>query len=187
MGVVKVGVVDTSAHTNRMQQAYTTLVHTHTTHTYNTHPHAPGTTSTNVHKPSHHTLTHALITHPHTHTLITHPHQDNINKRTGSPEDWRYREAATFAFGSILEGPTTPQLAQLVGMGLQFLLDAMQDTNTHVRNTTAWTIGRIFEFVHGKEPTAPVIHEQNLPKIMTVGVSWCVCVCGGVVVWWCVW
>lgn len=95
--------------------------------------------------------------------------QSNINKKTGSPEDWRAREAATFAFGSILEGPSTQQLAQLVSMGLQFLLDAMQDPNTHVRNTTAWTIGRIFEFVHGKDPSSPaVINEQNLPKIMAV-------------------
>lgn len=53
-------------------------------------------------------------------------------------------------------------------MGLQFLLDAMQDPNTNVRNTTAWTIGRIFEFVHGKDPSSPVINEQNLPKIMQV-------------------
>lgn len=48
--------------------------------------------------------------------------QPNIDKNT-APEDWRYREAATFVFGCILEGPSPDQLAQLVGLGLPFLLN----------------------------------------------------------------
>lgn len=94
--------------------------------------------------------------------------QENINKSTGNPEDWRWREAATFAFGSILEGPSTDQLAQLVNMGLTFLLNAMKDPNAQVRNTTAWTIGRIFEFVHGNDPQPPIITAANLPQIVQV-------------------
>lgn len=47
--------------------------------------------------------------------------QPNIDKNTG-PDDWRYREAATFVFGCILEGPSPDQLAQLVVLGLNFLL-----------------------------------------------------------------
>lgn len=66
--------------------------------------------------------------------------QANIQKN-GSPEDWRYREAATFAFGSILEGPTVETLAQLARSGLGFLLTALKDSNPSVKNTTAWTIG----------------------------------------------
>lgn len=94
--------------------------------------------------------------------------QENINKNTGNPEDWRWREAATFAFGSILEGPSTQQLAQLVNMGLTFLLQAMKDPFSQVRTTTAWTIGRIFEFVHGVDPQPPIITGSNLPQIMQV-------------------
>ncbi|KAK9806952.1 hypothetical protein WJX72_008531 [[Myrmecia] bisecta] len=93
--------------------------------------------------------------------------QEYIHKST-SPEDWRWREAATFVFGSILEGPTEVQLASLVNMGLGFLLNAMKDTNSQVRHTTAWTIGRIFENLHGTEVTPPIINTQNLPQIVSV-------------------
>ncbi len=64
----------------------------------------------------------------------------NIGK-ADTPEDWRLREAATFAFGSILDGPPADKLAGLVAMGLPFLLNALKDPHTAVRHTTAWTIG----------------------------------------------
>ncbi|KAK9837148.1 hypothetical protein WJX81_006220 [Elliptochloris bilobata] len=87
--------------------------------------------------------------------------QVNIGK-ADSPEDWRLREAATFAFGSILDGPPPDKLAGLVAMGLPFLLNALKDPNTAVRHTTAWTIGRIFEFVHGPA----VVNTQALPAVV---------------------
>lgn len=65
----------------------------------------------------------------------------NIQKADGA-DSWRAREAATFAFGSILEGPSVETLGQLVQSGLGFLLTALkQDPNAHVKDTTAWTIG----------------------------------------------
>lgn len=70
------------------------------------------------------------------------PAQANI-ERKAAPEDWRYREAATFAFGSILEGPSPAQLVQLVNMGLTFFLSALKDPNSQVRHTTAWTVGAL--------------------------------------------
>ena len=66
--------------------------------------------------------------------------QVNIGK-ADAPEDWRLREAATFAFGSILDGPPPDKLAALVAVGLPFLLNALKDPHTAVRHTTAWTIG----------------------------------------------
>jgi hypothetical protein len=45
----------------------------------------------------------------------------NIAK-SGSPEDWRWREASTFAFGSIMEGPSAVGLVQLVQQAMPFLL-----------------------------------------------------------------
>jgi importin subunit beta-1 len=90
----------------------------------------------------------------------------NIQKTDGA-ESWRYREAATFAFGSILEGPGVEMLGQLVQSGLGFLLTALkQDPNAHVKDTTAWTIGRIFEFVHGEDSPAPLLGPQNLPQVV---------------------
>jgi importin subunit beta-1 len=70
------------------------------------------------------------------------PLQGNIQKN-GGPEDWRAREAATFAFGSILEGPDVETLAQLARSGLGFLLSALKDANPSVKNTTAWTVGEL--------------------------------------------
>ncbi|OAY74326.1 Importin subunit beta-1 [Ananas comosus] len=89
--------------------------------------------------------------------------QDNITKA-----DWRNREAATFAFGSILEGPSVETLLPLVHAGLNFLLNAMKDQNTHVKDTTAWALGRIFEILHSPSSTYAVITDANLPQIMSV-------------------
>jgi hypothetical protein len=46
---------------------------------------------------------------------------ENIGKNS-TPEDWRLREAATFAFGSILEGPSPRSLAEIVRQAMGFLL-----------------------------------------------------------------
>lgn len=89
--------------------------------------------------------------------------EGNITK----PE-WRNREAATYAFGSILEGPSVEKLAPLVHAGLGFLLNAMKDQNSHVKDTTAWTLGRIFEVLHCSNSNYPVITAENLPRIISV-------------------
>lgn len=56
----------------------------------------------------------------------------NVSK-TGSPEDWRLREAATLAFGTILEGPEPRVLVDTVKQALGFLLQAMKDPHPTVR------------------------------------------------------
>lgn len=58
-------------------------------------------------------------------------------------EDWRFREAAVMAFGSILDGPSETVLTPLVAQALPTLIDMMRDPSAHVRDTTAWTLGRI--------------------------------------------
>lgn len=92
--------------------------------------------------------------------------QNNISKTTGA-ESWRAREAATFALGSILEGPSPAALAQLVKSGLSFLLGAMKDSSFFVKDTTAWTIGRIFEFLHNGSDDHPLISQDQLPGILS--------------------
>ncbi|KAF6989758.1 hypothetical protein CFC21_068094 [Triticum aestivum] len=82
--------------------------------------------------------------------------------------DWRCREAATFAFGSILDGPSLEKLAPLVQAGLDFLLNTMNDPNSQVKDTTAWTLGRVFELLHSPCSTNPIISNANLPRIMAV-------------------
>ncbi|KAJ3044887.1 karyopherin beta [Rhizophlyctis rosea] len=60
-------------------------------------------------------------------------------------EDWRYREAAVMAFGSIMSGPDPQILVPLVQSALPTLISMMRDSNNHVKDTTAWTLGRIIE------------------------------------------
>lgn len=80
--------------------------------------------------------------------------------------DWRSREAATYAFGSILDGPSIEKLVPMVNAGLDFLLNAMKDEHSHVKDTTAWTLSRIFELLH--IPGFSVISPSNLQRIIGV-------------------
>ncbi|XVF51030.1 hypothetical protein PTKIN_Ptkin04bG0150700 [Pterospermum kingtungense] len=90
--------------------------------------------------------------------------EENITK-----PDWRQREAATYAFGSILEGPSPEKLMLLVNVALTFMLSALtKDPNSHVKDTTAWTLGRIFEFLHGSAVDSPIITQENCLQIVTV-------------------
>ncbi|CAI8619622.1 unnamed protein product [Vicia faba] len=90
--------------------------------------------------------------------------EENITK-----PDWRQREAATYAFGSILEGPSPEKLVPLVNMALSFMLNALtKDPNNHVKDTTAWTLGRMFEFLHGSALDTPIINQGNCQQIITV-------------------
>ncbi|KAJ3081638.1 karyopherin beta [Quaeritorhiza haematococci] len=59
--------------------------------------------------------------------------------------DWRYREAAVMAFGSILEGPNGKVLVPIVQQALPVLIEMMKDPVIHVKDTTAWTLGRVCE------------------------------------------
>ncbi|KAJ3024725.1 UNVERIFIED_CONTAM: karyopherin beta [Siphonaria sp. JEL0065] len=61
--------------------------------------------------------------------------------------DWKFREGAVMAFGSILDGPKQSTLAPLVGQALPFLITMMNDPNVQVKDTTAWTLGRISEML----------------------------------------
>ncbi|KAK4270497.1 hypothetical protein QN277_023527 [Acacia crassicarpa] len=90
--------------------------------------------------------------------------EENITK-----PDWRQREAATYAFGSILEGPSPDKLVPLVNVALNFMLTAlMKDPNNHVKDTTAWTLGRMFEFLHDSALETPIITQANCQQIITV-------------------
>ncbi|XP_038219337.1 importin subunit beta-1 isoform X1 [Zerene cesonia] len=62
-------------------------------------------------------------------------------------ENWRYREAALMAFGSILGGLEANTLKPLVENAMSTLIEAMYDTSVAVRDTAAWTFGRICEIV----------------------------------------
>ncbi|CAF4758012.1 importin subunit beta-1 isoform X1 [Pieris napi] len=76
-------------------------------------------------------------------------------------ENWRYREAALMAFGSILGGLEANTLKPLVEKAMPTLIEAMYDTSVAVRDTAAWTFGRICEIV----PEA-AINDQYLKLLL---------------------
>lgn len=90
--------------------------------------------------------------------------QENIGRHDGE-ESWRCREAATFAFGSVLDGPAPQALAAIVSQALPFLLTALRDPDARVKNTTAWALGRAFEHVHGL-PDVHVLDAASLPAVV---------------------
>jgi len=60
--------------------------------------------------------------------------------------DWKFREAAVLAYGSIMEGPTSEKMRPMVEQSLSHLVMALQDPSVAVRDTIAWTLGRIAMF-----------------------------------------
>ncbi len=97
--------------------------------------------------------------------------QPNIEKKD-NPENWRNREAATFAFSSILEGPSYASLAGVVNAGLGFLLNATKDPDPMVRQTTAWTIGTHRALLLHLQQTQT---DGKASTYLTWCVLWCCC------------
>lgn len=61
--------------------------------------------------------------------------------------DWRYRDAAVMTFGCLLEGPDPTILKPLVEQAMPTLIELMADQSVVVRDTVAWTIGRVCELI----------------------------------------
>ncbi|XP_057303593.1 importin subunit beta-1-like [Hydractinia symbiolongicarpus] len=61
--------------------------------------------------------------------------------------EWKLRDAAVMAFGSIMEGPNSETLSPIVKQGMPFLLQLMKDKNMIVRDSVAWALSRICDQV----------------------------------------
>ncbi|KAF4719843.1 hypothetical protein FOZ63_013277, partial [Perkinsus olseni] len=68
-----------------------------------------------------------------------------VNNNFGAP-DWHHREAAILAYGSIMDGPSTAKLGPPVQASLPHIVAALNDQSVAVRDTAAWTIGRVAQF-----------------------------------------
>lgn len=62
-------------------------------------------------------------------------------------DHWRFRDAALMAFGCVLGGLQTNTQKPLVEQAMPTLIQLMYDANVHVRDTTAWALGRICEII----------------------------------------
>jgi importin subunit beta-1 len=76
-------------------------------------------------------------------------------------EDWRNRDAAVSAFGAIMEGPDEKVLDPIVKQALPILITMMDDQSLHVRDSTAYALGRITESC--SEAIDP---QQHLPTLI---------------------
>lgn len=74
--------------------------------------------------------------------------------------NWRFKEAATLSFGCIIEGPKPEVLRPLVQRAFPVLLQHMTDQSPMVKDTAAWTIGRICNFL------PETINPAVIPKLM---------------------
>ncbi|ORY97378.1 armadillo-type protein [Syncephalastrum racemosum] len=83
--------------------------------------------------------------------------------------DWRYREAAVMAFGSILDGPDGQVLAPLVHQALPTLINMMKDPYVNVKDTVAWTLGRVCELLF--QCIEPETHLHNLITSLVYGLQ----------------
>lgn len=59
---------------------------------------------------------------------------------------WQHRNAAILVYGSLLEGPSTQACAPVIAASFVKLCGGLGDSSPAVRDTTAWTIGRVAEF-----------------------------------------
>jgi importin subunit beta-1 len=102
--------------------------------------------------------------------------QQNINS-----ENWRLKEAATLAFGYILDGPAREKLEPLVGQAFLLILHHLKDPSALVKDTAAWTIGRICSLVPGcinadtLDPLLQSLHGslKDVPKV-SANVCWAI-------------
>ncbi|KAF9983708.1 karyopherin beta [Mortierella antarctica] len=83
--------------------------------------------------------------------------------------EWQYREASVMAFGSILDGPTPELLQPPVTQALPFLIDMMNDPVVKVKDTTAWTLGRVCQTV--PECIKPDVHLRPLIEALVRGLD----------------
>lgn len=83
-------------------------------------------------------------------------------------EDWHFREAAVAAFGAIMEGPDEKVLDPIVKQALPVLITMMEDSSTHVKDSTAYALGRITE--NCSEAIDPNTHLNPLIRSLFAGV-----------------
>lgn len=76
-----------------------------------------------------------------------------VRENIGQTGDWRAREAALMAYGSVMDGPTE-MLEPLITQGLPVVLGLLKDPSVACRDTAAWAVGRVVDFWHELIPAS---------------------------------
>jgi importin subunit beta-1 len=82
-------------------------------------------------------------------------------------EDWHHRDAAVSAFGAVMEGPEEKVIAPIIKQALPVIINMMQDPTIHVKDSTAYALGRITEAC--SEAIDPDVHLPVLIKSLFEG------------------
>ena len=83
--------------------------------------------------------------------------------------DWHWRDAAVSSFGAIMEGPDEKMLEPLVKQALPVLIEMMKDEAVQVKDSAAYTLGRICENV--SDAIDPHTHLPPLVQELFTGLS----------------
>lgn len=76
-------------------------------------------------------------------------------------DDWHLRDASASAFGAIMEGPDEKILDNIVKQALPILISMMNDSSLIVKDSVAFTLGRISDCV-----SASIDTEKHLPALV---------------------
>lgn len=82
-------------------------------------------------------------------------------------DDWHHRDAAVSAFGAVMEGPEEKVIAPIIKQALPVIINMMQDPVIHVKDSTAYALGRITEAC--SDAIDPSIHLPVLIKSLFEG------------------
>ncbi|KAL0222094.1 hypothetical protein RCL1_001948 [Eukaryota sp. TZLM3-RCL] len=80
-------------------------------------------------------------------------------------QDWKFRDAAIMAFGSIMDGPTASKLEPLVNGAIPFLLNSLRDSVLVVKESAVWALGQICLFMGDS------VKDKWLPPLMNALLS----------------
>ncbi|XP_028402951.1 importin subunit beta-1-like [Dendronephthya gigantea] len=81
-------------------------------------------------------------------------------------EMWQRRDAAVMAFGSVLGGPDPEALKHVVVKAMPLIIELMHDPSTVVRDSAAWTVGRVCELLPD-EAINPAYLNRLLEQMLT--------------------
>ncbi|CCK69004.1 karyopherin beta KNAG_0B05720 [Huiozyma naganishii CBS 8797] len=84
-------------------------------------------------------------------------------------DNWRDREGAVMAFGSIVDGPNKVQSTFYIHQALPAILNLMNDSSLQVKDTAAWCIGRIADIV--AEAISPQDHLPGVVQACLTGLK----------------
>lgn len=73
--------------------------------------------------------------------------------------DWHQKDAATSAFGAVLEGPKSNVLAPYITALLPMVLSNLSDPSDVVKQTSVWVVGKLYQ-VH------PALVKSNVPTAL---------------------